>query len=139
MWNDMKRKDLVWVKLIFFLQSAGLVVLYPYLSIHQRSLGFTAEDTALVKAVVSFADILGPPAVGFLADKMGNFKVFMAAVTFLNGAVSLLMLVVPSIEYQTTHRFRKCTKYLLEFTIAITFIDVITCRIDNTCKNVCRK
>ena len=38
-----------------------------------RSLGFSIEDTALVNTAVPLADILGPPAAGLLADKLGNF------------------------------------------------------------------
>jgi hypothetical protein len=31
LWKDMTKKHLLWVKIIFFLQSASLVTLYPYL------------------------------------------------------------------------------------------------------------
>lgn len=31
LWKDLTKPHLVWVKLIFFLQSASLVALYPYL------------------------------------------------------------------------------------------------------------
>lgn len=30
-WKDMTKQHLIWVKIIFFLQSASLVTLYPYL------------------------------------------------------------------------------------------------------------
>ncbi len=30
-WKDLTKKHLLWVKIIFFLQSASLVALYPYL------------------------------------------------------------------------------------------------------------
>ena len=30
-WSDMTKKHLLWVKVVFFLQSASLVTLYPYL------------------------------------------------------------------------------------------------------------
>ena len=31
LWKDLTKKHLLWVKIIFFLQSASLVTLYPYL------------------------------------------------------------------------------------------------------------
>ena len=34
--SDMRSRRLAWVKAIFFLQTAGLVTLYPYLAIHMR-------------------------------------------------------------------------------------------------------
>ena len=59
--HDMKKGHLVWVKMIFFFQSASLVTLYPYLTIHMRSLGFSLEDTALVNSALPVADIIGLP------------------------------------------------------------------------------
>ena len=35
--SDMRSRRLAWVKAVFFLQTAGLVTLYPYLAIHMRS------------------------------------------------------------------------------------------------------
>ena len=57
--RDMRQPHLAWVKVVFFLQSASLVSLYPYLTIHMRSLGFTVEDTALVNTALPLADIIG--------------------------------------------------------------------------------
>ena len=34
--SDMRSRRLAWVKAVFFLQTAGLVTLYPYLAIHMR-------------------------------------------------------------------------------------------------------
>ena len=83
---------MLWIKLIFFFQSGSLVVLYPYLVIHMRSLGLSVEEgghkvarkhiciivltlqVALVNGVIPVADIVGPPMAGFLADKIGNFR-----------------------------------------------------------------
>jgi MFS family permease len=64
------------------------------------SLGFTIEDTALVNSAVPLADIFGPPAAGLLADKLGNFAVFMGVVTALNGAASLALLLIPRVDMQ---------------------------------------
>ena len=91
-WNDLSKTHLLWIKLIFFFQSGSLVVLYPYLVIHMRSLGLSVEEAglsltisfltslvwtlqvALVNGVIPVADIIGPPMAGFLADKIGNFR-----------------------------------------------------------------
>ena len=40
----MSKTHLLWIKLIFFFQSGSLVVLYPYLVIHMRSLGLSVEE-----------------------------------------------------------------------------------------------
>lgn len=95
-WKDLRKTHLIWVKVVFFLQSASLVTLYPYLTIHLKALGFTIEDASIVNSVIPGADIFGPPLAGFLADKLGNFRIFMALLTFFNGASSLLLLAIPS-------------------------------------------
>ena len=61
-----------------------------------RHLGFSVEDTAWVNSAVPVVDVVGPPIAGIVADKMGNFRLFMAAVTFLNGVASLLLLAIPT-------------------------------------------
>ena len=70
----MSKTHLIWIKLIFFFQSASLVVLYPYLVIHMRSLGLSVEEVAVVNGVIPVADVIGPPMAGFVADKIGNFR-----------------------------------------------------------------
>ena len=52
MWEDLTKSHLIWIKLIFFFQSASLVVLYPYLVIHMRSLGLSTEEVAVVSSVM---------------------------------------------------------------------------------------
>ena len=37
--NDFRLRHLVWIKFIFFFQSASMTVLYPYLNLHMKSLG----------------------------------------------------------------------------------------------------
>jgi len=94
-WRDMMKTHLIWIKMIFFFQSGSLVVLYPYLVIHMRSLGLSVEEVALVNGVIPVADIVGPPLAGFVADKIGNFRVFMSVMTGISGLASLLLMIIP--------------------------------------------
>jgi len=100
-WGDMCKTHLIWIKLIFFFQSASLVVLYPYLVIHMRSLGLSVEEVAVVNGVIPVADIVGPPLAGLVADKIGNFRLFMSGLTAVSGAASLLLLLIPTKSTQT--------------------------------------
>lgn len=90
------------------LQSASLVTLYPYLIVHLRSLGFTIEDASIVNTAVPLADIVAPPLAGLLADKIGNFRVFMSVITFVNGAASLLLLAVDNIQMKRDSNVELC-------------------------------
>ena len=59
----MIKTHLFWIKLIFFFQSGSLVVLYPYLVIHMRSLGLSVEEVFTILAFVLkiFMEILRLP------------------------------------------------------------------------------
>merc|ERR1719447_2041015 len=61
-----------------------------------RSLGLSTEALAVGNGVIPGADMIGPPLAGFLADKIGNFRVFMSGLTFASGAASLLLLLIPA-------------------------------------------
>ena len=70
----------------------------PFPIFRLRYLGFSVEDTAWVNSAIPVVDVVGPPIAGIIADKMGNFRLFMSALTFLNGVASLLLLAVPKSE-----------------------------------------
>jgi hypothetical protein len=55
---------------------------------------------------------MGPPVAGLVADKLGNFRLFMTAITFLNGGASLLLLTITSLSNNnnnfTLHSLELC-------------------------------
>ena len=85
---------------MYVLKKLGLSIFFQ--TIHLKALGFTIEDASIVNSVIPGADIFGPPLAGFLADKLGNFRIFMALLTFFNGASSLLLLAIPSMMTSTS-------------------------------------
>nr|XP_018901262.1 PREDICTED: uncharacterized protein LOC109033204 [Bemisia tabaci] len=93
--DDFKQKKLLSMKLIFFVQSSTLFVLYPYLTIHMRELGLNVEETAIMSALTPIVTIIMPPIAGMIADFIGNFKVLLALFSALGGLASLLLLAIP--------------------------------------------
>ncbi|KAL1123137.1 hypothetical protein AAG570_002225 [Ranatra chinensis] len=93
--SDFRQKELLPLKLLFFVHSSTLYVLYPYLTIHMRELGINVEETAIMSAVTPVVAIVMPPLAGLIADRIGNFKVILSLFSALGGAVSLLLLMVP--------------------------------------------
>ena len=87
---------------MYVLKKLGLPFFFIFQTIHLKALGFTIEDASIVNSVIPGADIFGPPLAGFLADKLGNFRIFMALLTFFNGASSLLLLAIPSMMTSTS-------------------------------------
>ncbi|XP_046383422.1 uncharacterized protein LOC124153999 [Ischnura elegans] len=93
--DDFKHKDLMPIKVIFFVQSSTLFVLYPFLTIHMKELGIGVEEAAAMNALSPFIAVLMPPLAGLVADRIGNFRVLLALLSAVGGGVSLLLLLVP--------------------------------------------
>eukprot|EP00096_Caligus_rogercresseyi_P011757 TRINITY_DN4734_c0_g1_i1.p1 TRINITY_DN4734_c0_g1~~TRINITY_DN4734_c0_g1_i1.p1 ORF type:complete len:792 (-),score=179.13 TRINITY_DN4734_c0_g1_i1:362-2737(-) len=93
--KDFTLKHLIWIKLIFFFQSASMTVLYPYLNLHMKSLGLSVLEASVINAIVPILFIFTPPLANFLHDRLGSFRVLLAVLTALGGCVSLLLLIIP--------------------------------------------
>ncbi|KAL1492391.1 hypothetical protein ABEB36_010643 [Hypothenemus hampei] len=93
--KDFKQRELLPLKLLFFMHSSTILVLYPYLTIHMRELGINVEETAIMSAVTPAVAILMPPLAGMIADKIGNFRVLLSFFSIIGGASALLLLLVP--------------------------------------------
>ncbi|KAL2750551.1 Major facilitator superfamily domain-containing protein 6-A [Vespula maculifrons] len=93
--KDFRHKELLPLKLIFFVQASTLYVLYPYLTIHMRELGINVEETAIMSAVTPIAAIVMPPLAGMFADRVGNFRILLSFFSSLGGVAALLLLLVP--------------------------------------------
>jgi hypothetical protein len=99
-WNrvikDVTNRDLAPVKILFFFKYASksclqpkkyknfnkliftaLFVLYPFLTLHMAELGLDEYEIGINQATAPLIAILGPPFVGIIADKIGNFKVLV--------------------------------------------------------------
>lgn len=93
--DDFRKRELVPLKLLFFVHTSTLYVLYPYLTIHMKELGISVEETAIMSAVLPIVAIVMPPVAGMVADRIGNFRILLSVFSSLGGAASLLLLLVP--------------------------------------------
>ncbi|XP_031336039.1 uncharacterized protein LOC116165602 isoform X2 [Photinus pyralis] len=93
--KDFQQKELLPLKLLFFVNASTILILYPYLTIHMRELGINVEETAIMSAVIPVISILMPPIAGIIADKIGNFKILLAIFSALGGVSALMLLIVP--------------------------------------------
>lgn len=93
--KDFKSKELMPLKLIFFVKASTLYVLYPYLTIHMRELGINVEETAIMSAVTPVVAMVMPPLAGMVADRIGNFRILMSVFSAIGGLAALLLLLVP--------------------------------------------
>ncbi|XP_034183594.2 uncharacterized protein LOC117605903 isoform X1 [Osmia lignaria lignaria] len=93
--KDFRHKELLPLKMIFFVQASTLYVLYPYLTIHMRELGINVEETAIMSAITPVIAMVMPPLAGMLADRVGNFKILLSLFSSFGGLAALLLLLVP--------------------------------------------
>lgn len=93
--KDFHQKELMPLKLIFFVQASTLYVLYPYLTIHMRELGINVEETAIMSSITPLVAMVMPPLAGMLADRIGNFRILLSVFSAFGGLAALLLLLVP--------------------------------------------
>ncbi|MPC09824.1 Major facilitator superfamily domain-containing protein 6 [Portunus trituberculatus] len=67
----------------------------PFLTLHARSLGILEMELGIVFAVNAVFTILVPTPAGILADKIGNFKVFLSFMMAASGGAALVFSAVP--------------------------------------------
>lgn len=60
--DDFRHKELLPLKMLFFVHASTVLVLYPYLTIHMRELGINVEETAIMSAVTPVVAIVMPPS-----------------------------------------------------------------------------
>ena len=61
------------LKLIIFFWYSAVFALLPYLTIHMKDIGMSIDYISVFYAILPFVTMLAPPAVGFMADKLGSF------------------------------------------------------------------
>jgi len=79
------------IKVLLFLQSASLVVLYPYLSLHMVDLGLSMEQVTYINLLLAMVEVITPIVTGLVADKIGNFRLALSVLTALNGLSALVL------------------------------------------------
>ncbi|KAG7155775.1 putative MFS_1 like family-like protein 1 [Homarus americanus] len=73
--KDLINPDTLIFKLIYFLYLAGVVIIWPQLTIHQQALGLTTSQTGVFSMVISGITVIMPIFAGIIGDKLGSYKV----------------------------------------------------------------
>ncbi|XP_069194850.1 major facilitator superfamily domain-containing protein 6 [Procambarus clarkii] len=94
-WKDFIKKEFIPVKILFFLLFGAMSTLFPFMTILARSLGIQEHELSIILAINPIIALLGPPITGLFADKIGNFKVLLSALTVSSGVAVLTFLAVP--------------------------------------------
>ncbi|XP_076333353.1 major facilitator superfamily domain-containing protein 6-like [Tachypleus tridentatus] len=97
-WQDLIRKELIPVKILMFLIYGGQATLYPYFTVHLKSLGMSIRETAIVFAVQPLVALFVAPLIGVLADRIGNFKILFCFFLTFSAASCLGLYFTPPVE-----------------------------------------
>ncbi|KAL7638051.1 UNVERIFIED_CONTAM: hypothetical protein RMT77_011676 [Armadillidium vulgare] len=100
--DDFLNKKFMPLKVIYFLINGGLSTLFPFLTIHARSLGITGSELGIIYAVLPITGLFGSSCSGLIADKLGNFRVFVSFSIALAGLTALLFIAVPQGRIEKT-------------------------------------
>lgn len=74
-----------------------MTALYPFMTIHMKSIGLTLTEIGLIYALLPFVSCIGPPVGGAIADRIGNYRiVFVGIVVYTVITHMLLWFAVPS-------------------------------------------
>ncbi|XP_055333048.1 uncharacterized protein LOC129584763 [Paramacrobiotus metropolitanus] len=87
------------VKLLVFLIHGGVAALFPYFALHMMSVGISIKEIAVILFLLPIVSSIGPPIGGFLADRVGNYKIVLIIFTILSVILhTLLWFGVPFYE-----------------------------------------
>ena len=84
------------LKLLIFLWSSAAFSILPYLTIHMKDIGISIDHIALIYAILPFTIFVAPPAVGFLADKLGSFTRVLFITMLGTGIFHTVLLFIPT-------------------------------------------
>ncbi|CAL4095214.1 unnamed protein product, partial [Meganyctiphanes norvegica] len=101
--QDLTNRDLIKIKLLYFIILSGMVMIWPWFSLQQDALGISKRDTGIMGALQAVTFIIVPPIAGFVGDKLGNFKVLLFSMALLSALSISLFTVVPSaVDHKNT-------------------------------------
>ncbi len=75
----------------YFLFFSSIAVVAPYLQVILRNKGFTAAEIGLFLGFYEIAGILGPLFVGWIAEKIGRYRLFLLALSISVGGILFLL------------------------------------------------
>ncbi|XP_037075206.1 uncharacterized protein LOC119096417 isoform X2 [Pollicipes pollicipes] len=83
------------IKLLFFMELAGIVTIWPHISTHMAHLRLTPDETGLIVMLGGLAGIVASLSAGYIGDKMGNFKAYLGLALLLEGVTGVVLAFLP--------------------------------------------
>lgn len=74
------------------------MALYPFLTLHMKSLGIGLVEIGMQFAITPLAVFVATPLIGLLADRIGNFRWMIVVSLLLSALVGQMILYVPKVQ-----------------------------------------
>ena len=88
-------KKLLPLKITLFMFCGAAYAVLPYLTIHMKDIGISDMDVGLIYSILPFCVFIGPPIVGFVADKIGDYSRVNMIFMVIMGVFHTALLFVP--------------------------------------------
>ncbi|XP_069973245.1 major facilitator superfamily domain-containing protein 6 [Penaeus vannamei] len=85
-------------KILFFTFYGALGSIMAFLTIHMRTLGLDLAEITWINSILPLTSLAGPPIVGLLADRLGNYRVITIVFMALGAIMHTALLFVPPYE-----------------------------------------
>ncbi|OQV24592.1 hypothetical protein BV898_01652 [Hypsibius exemplaris] len=86
------------LKVVIFLMYGGMAALYPFFTLHMKSLGITIKETAVISFLLPVLCCMIIPFLGALAAKIGHYKWIILGLTAGHIFCHLLLLGIPAFQ-----------------------------------------
>ncbi|KAK2711238.1 uncharacterized protein LOC136026243 isoform X2 [Artemia franciscana] len=66
--------NLVLLKLALFLHYGGVSAIFPYYTVHMKSIGLSIEEISTISTCLPFVSLICSPIAGMISDKLGQYR-----------------------------------------------------------------
>ena len=115
------------IKATIFLFSSSAFAILPYLTIHMIDIGITVDQVALIYAILPFTVFVAPAAVGFLADKLGNFTRVLMLTLAGSAVLHTALLFLPTVNRLQTYPLANATFMFVDDQVDFNWKELTAC------------
>ncbi|XP_055333029.1 uncharacterized protein LOC129584744 [Paramacrobiotus metropolitanus] len=103
------------LKIAIFFVYGGMAALYPFFTLHMKSIGISLLETAIISCLLPLLSCLFVPFSGIVADKIGHYKWTLLGFSILHIIFHLLIPLVPTTRLITKNSPTHISSVGIEF------------------------
>jgi len=96
-WTDLKKTELIPIKVLFFFINAAYYSVIPFFTVHLGSLGVPMDQVGIVFFIQPFITLPLIPLIGLIVDKVGRIKLMLIIQLLLAVTLTNMLPLVPAV------------------------------------------